>query len=47
MLEVHEESKGLFTQIILKNIGIEEDHFDIYIGKNSKYTEKVYFSLFL
>lgn len=48
ILEVHEESKGLLTQMILRNIGlIEKQTMEIYIGKinNSRrgQDDKVYF----
>lgn len=42
--EVHEESKGLLTQTMLKNIGmLDEDKFHIYVGKSNRPDEKVFF----
>ena len=42
--EVHEESKGLLTQPILKMIGsLNSDDFQIYEGKNYNTKEKLYF----
>lgn len=42
--ELHEESKGLLTQNILKNIGIlKKDSFHIYVGKDSLSKIKVFF----
>ena len=42
--ELHEESKGLLTQVILKNIGITDpNQLHIYVGKARRPETKVFF----
>ena len=44
MIELHEESKGLLDQPILRSLGIlDKNGFQIYQGKDDRRKEKVYF----